>query len=119
MRKTNYSTTRRNPGLVAFVVGGFVGGLVALLYAPRTGSEARAYLMNEGKETADWMRRSLHEAQEAFLAKFEEAQSRLESMNRDTRERIRNFEEAARRMTEEERRNIGSSAGGTDDFRGE
>ena len=119
MRKTNYSTTRRSPGLAAFVVGGLVGGLVALLYAPRTGSETREYLMNEGLETADRMRRSLREAQEAFLAKFDEAHSRLESMNRETRERIRDFEETARRMREEDRRNINFSAGGTNDFRGE
>ncbi len=83
MRGTDYySTTRRGSGLVAFLIGGLIGGTLALLYAPQSGKKTRDLLVNEGQETADQVMKSIHDAQESVLATIEDAQARMESMKR-------------------------------------
>ena len=85
----SYQPTRRGTsGFTAFLIGGLIGGTIALLYAPRSGRETREYLLSEGQETADRLMRSVREAQERILASIEDAQARLEVMNRDARERL-------------------------------
>jgi gas vesicle protein len=116
MREARYSTARRRPGLAAFMIGGLIGGVVALLYAPRSGQETREFLISEGQEKAEQFKMSVREASESFLARFEESQSRVESINRETRRRLKEFEETARLMVEEDRRNIALRATDTTDL---
>lgn len=116
MRNTNTSPTRQSIGLAAFIVGGLVGGLVALLYAPRTGKETREFLIHEGQEQADQVIRSVRETKENFLARFDEAQARIETMNRDTRQRLKEFQKTAHKMVEEDQRNIQANTARTTDL---
>ncbi len=51
------SNTEGNAGtrLLFFLVGGFIGATVALLFAPKTGEETRALLGGKAKEGKDYL----------------------------------------------------------------
>lgn len=104
MHETNYSTPRRgSSGLAAFLIGGLIGGTIALLYAPQSGKKTREFLVNEGQQTADQVMKSIREAQASVLATIEDAQARMETMNRETRERLQKLQEIARETIGEEK----------------
>jgi gas vesicle protein len=90
-RENEYST-RRSSGLTAFLIGGIVGGTIALLYAPQSGKKTREFLLTEGQDTADKVMRSIRDAQESVLATIEDAQVRMVAMNRDTKERLQRLQ---------------------------
>ena len=62
MRETDYLTRPRSPSLAAFLIGGLIGGTLALLYAPQSGRKTREFLVTEGQETADNVMKSIREA---------------------------------------------------------
>jgi len=103
MRETDYLTSRRSPSLAAFLIGGLIGGTLALLYAPQSGRKTREFLMTEGQEKADRAIKTVREAQESILATIEDAQARLETMNRDTKERLQKLQDIARGTIDEEK----------------
>ena len=103
MRDTDYSTNRLSSSLTAFLIGGLVGGTLALLYAPQSGRKTREFLMTEGQDTADRVMQSIREAQESVLATIEDAQLRMEAMNRETRDRLQRLREIARSTVDEEK----------------
>jgi gas vesicle protein len=76
----------------AFLIGGLIGGAVALLYAPRSGAETREILLNEGKETADRVMQSMRDAQ-----------VRLEAVNQETRDRLQRLQAIAQETLDEEK----------------
>lgn len=99
------STTHinRGSGLAAFVIGGLVGGAIALLYAPQSGRKTRELLMTEGQETADKVMRSIREAQESVLRTIDDAQVRMEAMSEETKERLNRLQEIARNTIDEQK----------------
>jgi gas vesicle protein len=76
----------------AFLVGGLIGGAIALLYAPRSGQETRDILLEEGQTRADQAMQSLRSAQ-----------ARMEAMNQETRERLQQLQVIAQETIEEEK----------------
>jgi len=76
----------------AFLVGGLIGGAIALLYAPRSGQETREYILDEGQARADQVMQSLRTAQ-----------ARMEAMNQETRERLQQLQAIAQETIEEEK----------------
>jgi gas vesicle protein len=84
--------SRTGSTFTAFLIGGLIGGAVALLYAPRSGEETREILLNQGQETADRVMQSLRDAQ-----------TRLEAMNEDTRERLQRLQVIAQETLDEEK----------------
>lgn len=106
MRETNYYPMRRSnasTGLIAFLVGGLIGGTLALLYAPQSGKKTRQLLSNQSQETVDQMLQSIRDAQDSVLATIEDAQSRLDSMNHDTKEKLQRLQEIAQETVHEEK----------------
>jgi len=106
MRETNYYPMRRSSastGLIAFLIGGLIGGTLALLYAPQSGKKTRKLLGDQGQETVDQILQSIRDAQESVLSTIEDAQSHLDSMNKDTREKLQRLQEIAQETVHEEK----------------
>ena len=76
----------------AFLIGGLIGGAIALLYAPRSGAETREILLNEGQETADRVMKTIRDAQ-----------VRLEAVNLETRDRLQRLQAIAQETLDEEK----------------
>ncbi len=115
MRETDYYPTRRtgsaSTGLIAFLIGGLIGGTLALLYAPQSGKKTRKFiadssqdLIGTGQETIDQMLQSIRDAQESALATMQDAQARMESLNQDTREKLQRLQEIAQETVQEEKK---------------
>ena len=108
MRETDYYPIRRtgnaSTGLIAFLIGGLIGGTLALLYAPKSGKKTRQFLSDQSQETVDQMLQSIKDAQESVLSTIEDAQSRLDSMNKDTREKLQRLQEIAQETVQEEKK---------------
>jgi gas vesicle protein len=98
-----YSTHRSGFSLGAFLIGGLIGGTIALLYAPQSGKKTREFLRTEGGETADRVIRSILDAQENVLEMIEDAQGRMQSMSQDTRDRLQRLQDIARSTIAEQK----------------
>jgi gas vesicle protein len=98
-----YSTHRSGFSLGAFLIGGLIGGTIALLYAPQSGKKTREFLRTEGGETADRVIRSILDAQENVLEMIEDAQLRMQSMSQDTRDRLQRLQDIARSTISEQK----------------
>ena len=96
MRNMDYETSRSSFSLTAFLIGGLIGGTIALLYAPQSGRKTREFLMTEGGDGADRVIHSILDAQENVLAMIEDAQYRMRSMSQDTRDRLQRLQDIAR-----------------------
>ncbi len=92
MSEREYQSTSSGISFTALLIGGMIGGAIALLYAPRSGRETREYLINEGQETAD-----------RIMDSIRDAQVRLEAMNQETRERLQRLQVIAQETIEEEK----------------
>ncbi len=103
MRNMDYERSGSNFSLTAFLIGGLIGGTIALLYAPQSGRKTREFLLTEGGETADRVIRSILDAQENVLAMIEDAQYRMHSMSQDTRDRLERLQEIARSTIAEQK----------------
>ena len=68
--------------LAGFVIGGLVGAAVALILAPRSGSEIRSQLMERGEELRS-------RAQGYGEEYFTQTRSRVDQLTNDARERVR------------------------------
>jgi gas vesicle protein len=51
LRQETESTQAESNGLAWFVTGAMIGAAIAILYAPRSGKDARQYLADKSKET--------------------------------------------------------------------
>ena len=93
MRESEYyESSSTGATFTAFLIGGLIGGAIALLYAPRSGRETREYLMNEGQQAAD-----------RVMASIRDAQVRLEEMNQETRDRLQRLQTIAQETIDEEK----------------
>jgi len=97
MRESEYyESSSTGATFTAFLIGGLIGGAIALLYAPRSGRETREYLMNEGQQAADRVMESIRDAQ-----------VRLEELNQETRDRLQRLQVIAQETMEEEKQVLG------------
>ena len=93
MSESEYShSSNTGSTFTAFLIGGLIGGAIALLYAPRSGQETREILLNEGQQAADRVMDSIHDAQ-----------VRLEAMNQETRDRLQRLQVIAQETLDEEK----------------
>ena len=93
MRESEYyQSSSTGATFTAFLIGGLIGGAIALLYAPRSGKETREYLMTEGQQAADRVMESIRDAQ-----------VRLEEMNQETRDRLQRLQTIAQETIDEEK----------------
>lgn len=122
--------------LTYFLVGGFVGAAVALLFAPKSGDETRSYLENKYRESADRLAQRaaekkdhLREGAEKLVEKARGSADALREKSREVAEKVgqgidkgretlnRQKEtlaravEAGRQAYQEEKRNLGAEGG--------
>lgn len=89
--------------LAGFVIGGLVGAAVALILAPRSGSEIRSQLMERGEEFRS-------RARNAGGDYFTSTRSRLQEVGGDVKERVRIVLDEGRTQTSEREGNAGRLA---------
>jgi gas vesicle protein len=103
--------------LAGFFIGGLVGAVVALLFAPQSGEETRTMireksieLKDKAVETAEEARlraeRSLEEARARAEAAYEEVRRRAEELSRITKERAVELQKRGQVVLEEQKARI-------------
>ena len=75
-----------------FLIGGFVGASVALLFAPKSGQETRELLGSKYREGSETIGRKLHEGRELLSRTGHSVADRVSSaveQGRDIRQQLR------------------------------
>ena len=85
--------------LLYFIIGGFVGAVIGMLFAPKSGEETRAFLANRAKEGTDYLANQKQAMEERASAVIEQGK---ELLNRQ-RESIAAAIEAGKQAFKEER----------------
>lgn len=100
------SKQSNSSGFWAFVMGGLIGAVAGILYAPRSGKETRELLVSEGEELKVKTATTLQKAQESALESFKETQRRAEELNQEARERIAQLQKIAQDMAAEQKESL-------------
>jgi len=79
--------------ITGFVLGGAVGALIALLYAPKAGKEMRSDLGNKAEELYGKAKEEYGPALEKARKSYEAARQRFEALEKDTLEKAKELEE--------------------------
>ena len=85
--------------LLYFIIGGFIGATIGMLFAPKSGEETRAYLASRAKESGDYLLNQKQTIEERASAVIEQGK---ELLNRQ-RESIAAAIEAGKQAFKEER----------------
>lgn len=85
--------------LLYFIIGGFVGAAIGMLFAPKSGEETRAYLTSRARESADFLASQKQALEERASTVLEQGK---EVLNRQ-RESIAAAIEAGKQAYKEER----------------
>jgi len=104
--KEKNMSTKSNTGFFAFLLGGAIGAVVGLLYAPRSGEETRQILTEEGKDLMNKTRNSVSEAQESAMATLQSAQERLAALNLEAKERLTKLQDIAKETLDEQKKSL-------------
>ncbi|MFN2117788.1 MAG: YtxH domain-containing protein [Candidatus Promineifilaceae bacterium] len=88
--------------LAGFVIGGLVGGAVALVLAPKSGAETRSQITGKGQELVDASEERYYSAVDSAGAYFQQAGERASQFGQD-------IEEQARIVLDEGLRGFGST----------
>jgi len=83
-------------GLRAFLIGGTIGAIVGLLYAPQSGEKTRQVLVDEGQEIMDKTKASVKDTQDTAASIIENAQVRIDTLSKETRERLEQLQDVAK-----------------------
>jgi len=93
-------------GFRAFLLGGLIGAVVGLLYAPQSGEETRQTLVDEGQEIVDKTRTSVKNTQDAAISVLRDTQMRMGTLHQDTRERLEKLQEVAKNTLDEQKESL-------------
>ena len=99
-------STKSGSGFFAFLLGGAIGAVVGLLYAPRSGMETRQILTEEGKDLMNKTKSSVGDAQESAMATLQSAQERLAALNQEAKERLTKLQEIAKVTLDEQKKSL-------------
>lgn len=97
---------RTKTGFFAFLLGGTIGAVIGLLYAPQSGEETRKVLTDKGQDLTNEAVTSIKEAQNTAMTTIQEAQTRLESLNQETKERLTKLQEIAKHTMQEQKESL-------------
>ena len=92
--------------LAGLVVGGAIGAILALLYAPQSGEETRARLREQSLTLQERARTSAEEARRRAEEAFKELQQRVEELSEVVQERLSEVKEQGTILLEETKRRI-------------
>ena len=102
-----------------FLIGGFVGASVALLFAPKSGEETRRFLEGKYKEGADTLGRKVSEGRQYVEEVKDGLSSKVEhtiEAGKETvarqKEQLTSAIEAGRRAYQEEKSKLTEESGG-------
>jgi gas vesicle protein len=73
-------------GFWGFIIGSLTGAIFALLYAPQSGEETRQILVDNSQKLKEDALDSIQQAQDLALEKVNEAQIRIDAINKETKE---------------------------------
>jgi len=93
-------------GLYAFLWGGMIGAVIGLLYAPKSGEETRQFLIDEGDAILDKAVISAREVQDTAKSTIQDAQTRLEAFNQETKERLAKLQKIAKNTMGEQKESL-------------
>ena len=96
--------------LSALLIGGLVGAATALLYAPHSGDETRRMLVDNSMEVRDKALSSIKEAQEMTIHTIQDLQKQVETLDRNTRERISILEDMLEYLAPDENAKLNSES---------
>jgi len=99
-------STKNGSGFMAFLLGGAIGAVVGLLYAPRPGTETRQILTEEGRELMDKTMTSVSDAQESAMVSLQSAQERLAALNQEAKERLTKLQDIAKETLNEQKKSL-------------
>jgi gas vesicle protein len=88
--------------VAGFLIGGLVGAATALLMAPQSGEETRAYIRDRSIELRDKAYETADQARARAEEALEDARERADAAIQETRMRAEELTKMARRQAEEE-----------------
>lgn len=97
---------KKKTGLLAFLLGGTIGAIVGLLYAPRSGEDTRTLIKDESDEMVNKAVTSVRKVQDTAKSTMNEAQMRLETFNKETKERLARLQEIAKNTMGEQKESL-------------
>jgi gas vesicle protein len=85
---------RKSAGtFLGFVIGGLIGAAIALLYAPRPGSETRQKLIEDSEKLKDAAIDSVKQARDSTEAVIEDAWARMNIIAQETKDFVGRLKE--------------------------
>jgi len=93
-------------GFRAFMLGGLIGAVVGLLYAPQSGEETRQTLVEEGQELVSKTKTSVKNTQDAAKSVLQDTQSRMDSLYLEAKERLGKLQEVAKGTINEQKESL-------------
>lgn len=98
--------SNKNTGFYAFLWGGLIGAAIGLLYAPKSGEETRQYLKDESDVLLKKAAVSAREVQDTAKSTLQDAQTRLEAFNQETKERLAKLQAIAQDTMGEQKESL-------------
>lgn len=93
-------------GFYAFLWGGMIGAVIGLLYAPQSGEETRQRIKDESEEMMNKAVISAREVQNTARSTMQDAQTRLEAFNQETKERLAKLQRIAKNTMGEQKESL-------------
>ena len=93
-------------GLFAFLLGGLIGAIVTLFYAPRSGKKTRQIVTTEAQDMMDKAIKAIREAQDTALSALKDTQSHVEALSQETKDRLAKLQEIAENTLDEQKQSI-------------
>jgi gas vesicle protein len=94
---------KNTSGILAFLFGGMVGAIVALMYAPQSREETRQDLIEGGQKIKKETLESIQEAKNVALTKLNEIQARIDTTNDEVKERLSRLKEVGKNTVAEQK----------------
>jgi gas vesicle protein len=93
-------------GFYAFLWGSMIGAIIGLLYAPKSGEETRQLIKDESEEMMNKAVISARDVQNTARSTIQDAQTRLEAFNQETKERLAKLQRIAKNTMGEQKESL-------------
>jgi len=93
-------------GFFGFLIGVLAGAAAGLLYAPQSGDETRQTLVENSQQMKANAFESIQEAQNTAMAKMDEAQIRLDAINKETKKLLGQLQTVGKDILENQKSDI-------------
>ena len=90
-------------GFFGFIIGGLTGAIFAMLYTPQSGEETRQILAENSQKLKENTLESIQQAQDLALEKMNEAQIRMDAINRESQELLSQFKSIGKSTLESQK----------------